>query len=109
MQFTLSQLDDTYRWLCRQRKHFPPDADIWHFRFRYARIKHALLWWINSGQYRFSPQQKIIKSDGQVIHLWGLGIPRSPGLFIPVPLQGVCPEWRCLKLYFVGIPQALIP
>ena len=57
--------------MCRQRKHFPPDADIWHFRFRYPRIKHALLWWINSGQYRFSPQQKIVKSDGKVIHLWG--------------------------------------
>jgi len=71
MKFTLSQLDDTYRWLCRQRKHFPPDADIWHFRFRYQGIKHALLWWINSGQYQFSPQQKIIKSNGEVIHLWG--------------------------------------
>ena len=71
MRFTLSQLDETYCWLCRQRKHFPPDADIWHFRFRYPFIKHALLWWINSGQYRFLPQQKIIKSDGQVIHLWG--------------------------------------
>jgi len=71
MRCTLSQLDDTYRWLCRQRKHFPADADIWHLRFRYPCIKYALLWWINSGQYRFSPQQKIIKSDGEVIHLWG--------------------------------------
>ena len=26
---------------------------------------------INSGLYRFSPQQKIIKSSGEVIHLWG--------------------------------------
>ena len=71
MRFTLSQLDNAYRWLCQQRKHFPPDADIWHFRFRYPFIKHALLCLINSGEYRFSPQQKIIKSDGQVIHLWG--------------------------------------
>ncbi|MDC1287906.1 reverse transcriptase domain-containing protein [Gammaproteobacteria bacterium] len=71
MQFTVAQLDDAYRWLCRQRKHFPPDADVWHFRFRYPRIKHALLWWINAGQYRFSPQQKIVKSDGEIIHLWG--------------------------------------
>ena len=71
MKFSIAQLDDTYRWLCQQRKHFPPDADIWHFRFRYPCIKHALLWWINSGQYRFSPQQKIIKFDGEVIHLWG--------------------------------------
>ena len=71
MQCSIAQLDDAYRWLCRQRKHFPPAADIWHFRFRYPGIKHALLWWINSGQYRFSAQLKIIKSDGEVIHLWG--------------------------------------
>ena len=71
MQFSVTQLNDAYRWLCQQRKHFPPDADISHFRFRYPCIKHALLWWISSGQYRFSAQLKIIKSDGEVIHLWG--------------------------------------
>jgi hypothetical protein len=71
MQFTLSQLDDAYRWLCQQRKHFPPDADIWSFRYRYPAIKFDLLQEINSGGYRFSPQQKVIKSNGEVIHLWG--------------------------------------
>jgi hypothetical protein len=71
MRFTLSQLDDAYHWLCQQRKHFPADTDIWHFRFRYPFIKHALLWRINSGAYQFSPQLKIIKSDSEVIHLWG--------------------------------------
>ncbi len=71
MRFTLSQLDDAYHWLCQQRKHFPADADIWHFRFHYQGIKHDLLWWINSGRYRFSPQQKIAKADGQTIHIWG--------------------------------------
>jgi hypothetical protein len=71
MQCSITQMDNAYRWLCRQRKHFPPDADIWHFRFRYPGIKHALLWRINSSQYRFSPQLQIIKSDGEVTHLWG--------------------------------------
>ena len=71
MRFTTPQLDEAYRRLCQQRKHFPADADIWHFRFRYPFIKHALLWWINSGQYWFSPQQKIIKTNGEVIYLWG--------------------------------------
>jgi RNA-directed DNA polymerase len=71
MHFTLTQLDDAYRWLCQQRKHFPPDADIWSFRYRYSAIKSGLLQEINSGEYQFSPQQKIIKPDGQVIHLWG--------------------------------------
>ena len=71
MRTTLSQLDDGYRWLCQQRKHFPPDADIWSFRCRYPATKSDLLQEINSGQYRFSPQQKIVKSNGEVIHLWG--------------------------------------
>ena len=71
MQFTFSQLDDAYRWLCQQRKHFPPNADIWHFRFRHPTTRLDLLRRINAGTYRFSPQQKIHKSDGEVIHLWG--------------------------------------
>jgi hypothetical protein len=71
VRFTLSQLDNAYHWLCQQRKHFPPDADIWSFRYRYAATRSGLLREINSGQYRFSPQQKIIKSNGEVIHLWG--------------------------------------
>ncbi len=71
MRFTILQMDEAYHWLCLQRKHFPPDADIWSFRYRYSVIKSDLLWEINSGGYRFSPQQKIIKSSGQVIHLWG--------------------------------------
>jgi RNA-directed DNA polymerase len=71
MRFALSQLDDGYRWLCQQRKHCPPNADVWHFRRQYSAIKSDLLGLINSGRYQFSPQQKIIKRDGQIIHLWG--------------------------------------
>jgi hypothetical protein len=71
MRFTLSQLDDAYRWLCQQRKHFPANADIWSFRYRYPAIKSGLLQEINSSWHRFSPQQKIIKSNGEVIHLSG--------------------------------------
>jgi hypothetical protein len=71
MKIQLSQLDEAYHWLCQQRKHFPPNADIWHFRRRYYAINSDLLDQINSGDYRFSPQQKIIKHDGQIIHLWG--------------------------------------
>jgi RNA-directed DNA polymerase len=71
MQFALSQLDDAYRWLCQQRKQFPPNADVWHFRRQYFAIKSGLLEQLNSGRYQFSPQQKIIKHDGKIIHLWG--------------------------------------
>jgi RNA-directed DNA polymerase len=53
MQLALSQLDDAYRWLCQQRKHFPPKADVWHFRRQYDAIKSDLLEQINSGRYQF--------------------------------------------------------
>jgi hypothetical protein len=65
MRFALSQLDDAYRWLCQQRKHFPPNADVWHLRRQYSAIKSDLLEQINSGRYQFSAQQKIIKRDGK--------------------------------------------
>jgi len=71
MKFKLPQLDNAYHWLCQQRKHFPANADIWHFRFHYPATKLYLLRRINAGTYRFSHQQKIIKANGQVIHLWG--------------------------------------
>jgi RNA-directed DNA polymerase len=65
MKTQLSQLDDAYCWLCQHRKHFPPNADVWHFRHQYDAIKSDLLEQINSGRYQFSPQQKIIKHDGR--------------------------------------------
>ena len=46
-------------------------GNIWDLRYRYPVIKTELLARINSGKYRFSTQQKIIKSTGQTIHLWG--------------------------------------
>jgi RNA-directed DNA polymerase len=71
MQYKHYQLDDAYRWLCQQRKNFPSNADIWHFRRQYSEIKFDLLHQINSGDYQFSPLQKIIKQNGKIIHLWG--------------------------------------
>ena len=70
MNFTHTQLDAAYHWLCRQRKHFPPNADIWWFRFNYQKLKNEILTQVNQGQYCFSPQQKIIKADASIIHLW---------------------------------------
>jgi len=71
MLFTLSQLDDAYAWLCRRRKHFPSDADVWWFRFRYPVVRSGLLQKINSGSYQFSAQSRVINSGGEVLHLWG--------------------------------------
>ena len=64
------QLDKAYKWLCQQRKHYPRNADIWNFRFHWEENKLNLLDKINSGDYLFSPIQRLCKKNGQFIHLW---------------------------------------
>lgn len=70
MQFTETQLDDAYAWLCHRRRHFPPNADIWHLRFHWAREKADLFKALSKRCYQFSPLQRVQKADGEVIHLW---------------------------------------
>ena len=67
---TQVELDSAYRWLCQQRKHHPPDADIWSFRFNWANDQLQLLNDLNQGRYRFSPLKRLTKANGQSIHLW---------------------------------------
>ncbi|ECO0967510.1 hypothetical protein AA450_24810, partial [Salmonella enterica subsp. enterica serovar Give] len=31
--FTLSHINTAYTWLCKSRRRFPANADIWHLRF----------------------------------------------------------------------------
>ena len=59
-----------YRWLCRRRRHFPPDADIWHFRIHAHTLIPTLLDQLRHGTYTFQPVQLIEKTDGQTIAVW---------------------------------------
>lgn len=63
-------IDDAYRWLCIQRRHFPTHADIWHLRFYWpterARIKASLLY----GTYRFEPMSRVTKASGEPVVVW---------------------------------------
>jgi hypothetical protein len=47
-------LDGAYAWLCRRRRDYLPDVELWSFRLNWAkentRIRHDLL----AGRYRFS-------------------------------------------------------
>ena len=70
MPFTATQLDDAYDWLCHRRRHFPPNADVWHLRFHWAREKVHLCELLQKRRYQFSPLQRVKKADGEVIHLW---------------------------------------
>ena len=63
-------LDTAYDWLCKRRRGYPPDADIWSFRHRWreekAIIKTALL----KGSYRFGLLTRVTLNDGEDIDLW---------------------------------------
>jgi len=67
---TSQQLDSAYQWLCQQRKHYPANSDVWHVRSHWLDNRSDLLKRINSGDYHFSPMQRITNAMGKVIHLW---------------------------------------
>jgi hypothetical protein len=68
--FTEEQWDTAYSWLCKRRCNYPPNSDIWHLRFNWAREKSRLIRDLEKGRYQFDPLQSITKQDGQTIHLW---------------------------------------
>ena len=70
MQFTEEHWDIAYSWLCKQRRSYPVNSDIWHLRFNWVTEKSQLVNELRSGRYLFSPLQSITKKNGQVIHLW---------------------------------------
>jgi retron-type reverse transcriptase len=63
-------IDESFRWLCKQRKHFPVNSDVWDCRFHWHTIKSKLIDDLTSNRFNFQPLQKVTKSNGGVIHLW---------------------------------------
>jgi hypothetical protein len=63
-------LDESFSWLCKQRKHYPVNSDVWHCRFHWQSIKPKLRHDLSTNLFTFQPLQKVTKSSGEVIHLW---------------------------------------
>lgn len=63
-------LTAAYTWLCTSRRHFPPNADVWHLRSNWKRQKKEILTALKNGSYRFAPVGRCVTADGKVIHLW---------------------------------------
>ncbi|WP_254230208.1 hypothetical protein [Vibrio coralliilyticus] len=59
-----------YAWLCKQRQHYPPNADIWSFRHQSERNISALKCKLLAGEYRLSPMQTVTKQDGSSRVIW---------------------------------------
>ena len=66
-----NSINIAYRWVCENRKHYPPNADIWDLRFHWENLRDNMIAKIKSGKYRFKPLQIVTKSDGTRIALWG--------------------------------------
>ncbi len=70
----IQQTDTAYSWGCKQRKHAPANADIWHLRFHWSAERACLINALQSGTYHFAPMQLITKCSGESIVK---GIPRA--------------------------------
>jgi RNA-directed DNA polymerase len=63
-------IDTAFTWLSKQRKHFPPNSDIWDLCFHWKTLKPQLIGDLTSNRFTFQPLQEISKQSGEVIHLW---------------------------------------
>ena len=48
-------IDASFSWLCKQRKHFPVNSDVWDVRFHWNKIKPQLIDEITSNTFNFQP------------------------------------------------------
>nr|WP_279462973.1 hypothetical protein [Aeromonas dhakensis] len=46
-----------YQWICRRRRHYRANADIWHLRFHWPARSATLFARVMAGHYRLSPMQ----------------------------------------------------
>lgn len=63
-------IDQAYRWLCHQRRHWHSNADVWELRSRWQHIKPTIQANLLSGTYRFDPMARVTKANGETIHIW---------------------------------------
>ncbi len=63
-------LDTAYEWLCKRRRDYPPDADIWSFRHRWREEKAIIKTELLKGSYRFGLLTRVTLNNGEDIDLW---------------------------------------
>jgi hypothetical protein len=51
---SIEVLQLAYQWLCRQRKNYPHNADVWHVRWRWEEIRPQLQERLLAGAYRLA-------------------------------------------------------
>src|ERR1700719_1418930 len=63
-------LDNAYEWLCRRRRDYSANSDVWGFRRDWARAKEQIKNELLSRSYRFSLLSRITLKDGDDTDLW---------------------------------------
>ncbi len=63
-------LDNAFAWLCKRRRAYPADADVWSFRQAWAQEKDKLKAALAAGRFRFGLLTRITLRDGEEIDLW---------------------------------------
>jgi RNA-directed DNA polymerase len=68
--FSEALIDAAYHWLCQRRAHFPANADIWHLRFHWGKMRAELLRQLADESYRLSPLSAVVTAPGKIVQLW---------------------------------------
>ena len=63
-------LDTAYDWLCRRRRDYPADADVWSLRRSWAEEKERIRADLLAGRYRFGLLARVTLKDGEEVDLW---------------------------------------
>lgn len=69
-RFSTALISNAFTWLCRSRRHFPANADIWHLRFHWLTERSRILRALNRGTYRFSAMTLVTRADGSQVAVW---------------------------------------
>ncbi len=64
------KVEAAFLWLKQQRKHFPPNSDIWDLIFHWETEKPHLIQEVVDDTFYFQPLQSVMKANGETVHLW---------------------------------------
>ena len=63
-------LDSAYEWLCRRRRGYSANSDVWPFRRRWPSEKTRIKDGLHAGSFRFSLLSRVTLENGEDTDLW---------------------------------------
>ena len=85
-------IDEAYQWLCKQRRNYPDNSDIWHLRFHWQTKRDRIIKTLDEGTYTFAPLQSITRRDGTTLHMWS----SADALVLKALTLAITPRLPCL-------------